>query len=44
MAETTAGGVYQHRLNTRSVGFPGVLMQSVAQISPNITIPRKATQ
>ena len=38
MAETTAGGVYQHRLKTRSVGFPGVLMQSVAQISPTLGI------
>lgn len=38
MAETTAGGVYQHRLNTRSVGFAGVLMQSVAQISPTLGI------
>jgi amino acid transporter len=38
MAETTAGGGYQHRLKTRSVGFPGVLMQSVAQISPTLGI------
>src|SRR6201988_1628665 len=38
MEETTAGGGYQHRLNTRSVGFPGVLMQSVAQISPTLGI------
>ena len=38
MAETTADGVYQHRLKSRSVGFPGVLMQSVAQISPTLGI------
>jgi amino acid transporter len=38
MTETTAGGVYQHQLNSQSVGFPGVLMQSVAQISPTLGI------
>ena len=38
MTETTAGGVYRHELNSRSVGFPGVLMQSVAQISPTLGI------
>jgi amino acid transporter len=38
MTEPTAGGIYRHGLNSRSVGFPGVLMQSVAQISPTLGI------